>query len=203
MLRKPVKTLLGMTVGLLALPVIAACDTPTAQTPTQTPTATAPGVDQPPAVTPAEGTATDTTATRTIAEITSFDNSFSILNTAIEAAGLEDTLSGDGPYTVFAPTNEAFEAIPAATRERLLDPENRDALVQVLSYHVVPQDLPANQIEAGEVETISGQSLNVEVDSGAQSVNVNNARVIQPDVEASNGVIHVVDQVILPPGFTL
>ncbi|MBD0267248.1 MAG: fasciclin domain-containing protein [Cyanobacteria bacterium Co-bin8] len=192
-----------MTIGLLALPVIAACDTPTAETPTQTPTATAPEVEQPPAVTPAEGTGTSDTASRTIAEITSFDNSFSTLNTAIEAAGLEDTLNGDGPYTVFAPTNEAFEAIPAATRERLLAPENQDALAQVLSYHVLAQDLPASQIQAGEVETISGQSLNVEVDSGTQAVNVNNARVVQPDVQASNGVIHVVDQVILPPGFTL
>jgi uncharacterized surface protein with fasciclin (FAS1) repeats len=203
-LRKPIKTLLGITVGLLALPVIAACDTPTAQTPTtETPTATAPGVDQPPAVTPTEGTATNDTANRTIAEITAFDNNFSILNQAIEAAGLEDTLAGDGPYTVFAPTDAAFEAIPAATRERLLAPENQDALVQVLSYHVVADELPASQIEAGEVDTISGQTLNVEVDQAGQEVNVNNARVIQPDVQASNGVIHVVDQVILPPGFAL
>lgn len=133
----------------------------------------------------------------TIVDVAASDESFSILVQAVKAAGLAETLSAEGPYTVFAPTNEAFEALPPGTLDQLLQPENQQTLAQILSYHVVPQDVPSSAISTGEVNTVAGSPLEVTVDGA--SVMVNNASVIQADIEASNGVIHAVDQVILPP----
>jgi len=123
---------------------------------------------------------------------------FQTLVTAIEAAELGDTLSGDGPFTVFAPTDAAFQALPPGTLDELLMPENRERLRSVLTYHVVAEELRAEDLlgEETTVETVEGSELTV--DATGAMVMVNEANVIQPDIEASNGVIHSIDAVLLP-----
>lgn len=123
---------------------------------------------------------------------------FETLAQAIQAAGLEDALAAEGPYTVFAPTNEAFAALPPETLQQLLQPENQEILAQLLSYHVIPGTITSSQIESGEVETLAGEVVAIELSKDG-TVMVNNATVTQADIPASNGVIHGVDQVILPP----
>jgi uncharacterized surface protein with fasciclin (FAS1) repeats len=111
---------------------------------------------------------------------------------------LSITLKGDGPFTVFAPTDEAFAALPEGTVENLLLPENKDALISVLTYHVVPAKVKAADVTSGEVPTVNGETATVMVsDSG---VTIEGANVVKTDVMASNGVIHVIDAVILPTG---
>ena len=123
---------------------------------------------------------------------------FETLVAAVKAAGLVETLKGDGPFTVFAPTDEAFAKLPAGTVEDLLKPENKDQLVAVLTYHVVPGkvmsgDLVNKQMKAG---TVQGSKLSINSLNGG--VSVDNAKVITADIETSNGVIHVIDTVVLP-----
>jgi uncharacterized surface protein with fasciclin (FAS1) repeats len=119
---------------------------------------------------------------------------FNTLVKAVQAAGLVDTLKGEGPFTVFAPTDEAFAKLPAGTVEALL--QDKQKLAQILTYHVVPGKVTASQVKPGAVKTVQGQSLSVRAEGGG--VMVDNARVIQADVMASNGVIHVIDTVVLP-----
>jgi len=119
---------------------------------------------------------------------------FKTLVQAVQAAGLVDTLKGEGPFTVFAPTDAAFAKLPAGTIESLLN--DKQKLAQVLTYHVVPGKVTAAQVKPGDVKTVQGQSLRVRADGGA--VTVNNARVTKTDIMASNGVIHVIDTVVLP-----
>jgi uncharacterized surface protein with fasciclin (FAS1) repeats len=130
----------------------------------------------------------------TIVDIAAGDDSFSTLVQAVQAAGLVETLSGEGPFTVFAPTNAAFEQLPDGALEFLLQPENQEILQQVLTYHVVAGSVTSDQISTGKVEAIGG-GLAVLVGNG--SVIVNNASVTTADIEASNGVIHVVNRVLL------
>lgn len=124
--------------------------------------------------------------------------SFETLLAAAEAAGLVDTLKGEGPFTVFAPTDDAFAALPAGTVEDLLKPENKDQLVDILTFHVVPGKVMSSDIAGKELaaETVHGGELDVNATDG---VIVNGANVVQADIESSNGVIHVIDSVILPP----
>ena len=122
--------------------------------------------------------------------------SFETLVAAVQAAGLVETLKGDGPFTVFAPTDEAFAALPEGTVEDLLKPENKDQLTAILTYHVVPgkvmsTDLSNNMMAA----TVNGADVTIMTEDG---VTVNDASVVSADIVASNGVIHVIDQVILP-----
>jgi uncharacterized surface protein with fasciclin (FAS1) repeats len=119
---------------------------------------------------------------------------FDTLVKAVKAAGLVDTLKGEGPFTVFAPTDAAFAKLPAGTVESLL--ADKEKLAQVLSYHVVPGKVLSTDITTGAVPTVQGQSLNVVSQRG--SVKVNEAQVVKADVLASNGVIHVIDTVVLP-----
>jgi len=119
---------------------------------------------------------------------------FNTLVKAVQAAGLVDTLKGKGPFTVFAPTDEAFAKLPAGTVEALL--QDKEKLAKVLTYHVVPGKVTASQVKPGDVKTVQGQALKVRTDGG--KVMVDNARVIKADVMASNGVIHVIDTVVLP-----
>ncbi len=123
--------------------------------------------------------------------------SFTTLVAAVQAAGLVDTLKGNGPFTVFAPTDEAFAALPEGTVESLLLPENKDKLVEILTYHVVPAKVMSGDIagKRAKVLTVQGDRLSVNAKNG---VRVNGADVVQADIETSNGVIHVVDEVILP-----
>ncbi|MBF2015395.1 MAG: fasciclin domain-containing protein [Rivularia sp. T60_A2020_040] len=191
--------------GILLLPIFAAC-TPndTAQDTTITPL---PGTDvnapdlastpTTPPVTPGATVDDD------IADVVEDNPSLKTLANLIDEADLEDTLDDDGPYTLFAPSDQAFAAIPEATRQRLLQPENRETLRQVLTYHVVQANLRANQLQSGEVQTLANNPVNVQVDQTSNQVRVNQATVTQPDVQASNGVIHIIDQVILPPNLNL
>ena len=128
-----------------------------------------------------------------IVEVASGAGSFNTLVTAVKAAGLVDTLSGKGPFTVFAPTDEAFAAIPKDQLEALL--ADKEALQKVLTYHVVSGKVMAADVKAGEVPTVQGQSIKVSTDGG---VKVDAANVVKTDISASNGVIHVIDAVILP-----
>ena len=124
--------------------------------------------------------------------------SFTTLLAAVQAAGLEETLRGEGPFTVFAPTDEAFAALPEGTVESLLLEENRDQLVAVLTYHVLPGKVMSGDIAGQElsVATVEGSEVSVNATDG---VMVNGANVVTADIETSNGVIHVIDAVILPP----
>ena len=124
--------------------------------------------------------------------------SFNTLAAALEAAGLVDTLKGEGPFTVFAPTDAAFAKLPDGTLEALLLPENKDQLIAILTYHVVPgKVISTDVVKLSSAETVNGASISiVTAETGVQ---VNQASVVAVDVMASNGVIHVIDEVILPP----
>jgi uncharacterized surface protein with fasciclin (FAS1) repeats len=123
---------------------------------------------------------------------------FKTLASAIQAAGLVDTLKGDGPFTVFAPTDEAFAKLPAGTVENLLKPENKDQLVAILTYHVVPGKVEAAEVVTmDEAKTVNGEMVDIKVKG--DTAMVNDAKVTKTDIAASNGVIHVIDTVIMPP----
>jgi uncharacterized surface protein with fasciclin (FAS1) repeats len=123
---------------------------------------------------------------------------FKTLAAALSAAGLVNTLKGPGPYTVFAPTDEAFAKLPAGTVEALLKPENKAKLTAILTYHVVPGTVTAKQVtQLREAKTVNGAAVKVSAAGG--KVMINDASVVKADVGASNGVIHVIDRVILPP----
>lgn len=133
-----------------------------------------------------------------IVELASDTDALSTLVAAIDAAGLVETLQGDGPFTVFAPTNEAFDALPDGTLESLLLEENRDMLVEILTYHVVPGKVMSTDLSDGmSAETVQGSTVSVSI--GDYGVSINDASVVEADVEATNGVVHVIDSVILPP----
>ena len=185
------KRTLGRVVALASAAVLVGCsgagaedagmdETVTAETPV---TAEAPA--------PAQSASGD------IVEVATSAGSFSTLLTEVQAAGLVETLKGAGPYTVFAPTDEAFAKLPAGTVEALL--ADRERLAAVLTYHVIPgRVMAAEVIQAGSVrpETVQGQALDIRVMDG--TVHVDEATVTTPDVLASNGVIHVIDTVVLP-----
>ena len=124
--------------------------------------------------------------------------SFSTLVTAVKAAGLVEALKGEGPFTVFAPTDAAFAKLPAGTVEDLLKPENKAQLAAILTYHVVPGKVMQADIQSkiSDVKTLQGQTISVDAMTG--TVTVGAAKLVASDVEASNGVIHVIDTVILP-----
>ncbi|WP_017655713.1 fasciclin domain-containing protein [Fortiea contorta] len=143
------------------------------------------------------------TATGTdIVSLAASSNSFSTLTSLLRSAGLADTLQQGGPYTVFAPTNEAFAALPPGTLQQLQLPENRETLVKILRYHVLPGQVTASQLTSGQVRTIEDTPVNIRVDQAGNQIAVNDARVIQANVQASNGVIHAINQVLIPPNLT-
>ena len=132
-----------------------------------------------------------------IVDVAAENGSFNTLVAAVKAAGLVDTLKGDGPFTVFAPTDDAFAKLPAGTVAMLLKPENKDKLVSILTYHVVSgKVMSTDVVKLDSAATIQGDMLMVKVKYG--NVMINNAKVIMADVKASNGVIHVIDTVLMP-----
>lgn len=134
---------------------------------------------------------------KTIVDIAAGNEDFSTLVAAVKAAGLVETLAGEGPFTVFAPTNDAFAKLPEGTVEDLLKPENKEKLVAVLTYHVVAGKVMAADVAPGEVATVQGSKATITAaEDGA--VMIDKATVVKTDIEASNGVIHVIDSVILP-----
>jgi uncharacterized surface protein with fasciclin (FAS1) repeats len=149
-----------------------------------------PGMSPPPAAEQPTGN---------IVELASANPELSTLVTAVKAAGLVETLSGNNRLTVFAPSNRAFSALPPATLQRLLRPANRAKLRKLLTYHVVAGEKPAQSLRSGRLISVQGGAINVRVTRG--KVKVNNANVVAADVRASNGIVHVIDRVILPPGF--
>ncbi len=173
-----------------AVLVISACAPAATPEPTQPPMPTA---------TPVLPTATP--APKTIVDIAVADGRFSTLVAAVQAAGLVETLSGEGPFTVFAPTDDAFAKLPKETLDNLLKPENKDQLVKILTYHVVPgKVLASDVVKLSEAQTVAGEPITIKVEG--DKVFINDAQVILTDIEASNGVIHVIDTVILPPSMT-
>ena len=139
-------------------------------------------------------------ADKDIVDTAAGNDSFKTLVAAVKAAGLVDTLKGDGPFTVLAPTDEAFKKLPKGTVESLLKPENKDKLVAILKYHVIPSKAMAADVvklDGKTVKTVEGSTVSIKVEDG--SVYVNKAKVTKTDISCSNGVIHVIDTVILPP----
>jgi uncharacterized surface protein with fasciclin (FAS1) repeats len=133
-----------------------------------------------------------------IVDLAVSQETLSTLVAAVKAGGLVETLKGTGPFTVFAPTNEAFNALPAGTLESLLKPENKQQLVDILTYHVVSGKVMSTDLKDGmKAKTVQGSEVKIGVSK--EGVTVNEAKVIKADVGASNGVVHVIDKVILPP----
>ena len=133
-----------------------------------------------------------------IVALASSQDNLSTLVTAVQEAGLVETLQGAGPFTVFAPTDDAFAALPEGTLENLLKPENKQQLVDILTYHVVPGEVMSSDLSDGmSPETVEGSQVEISIDG--ENVMVNGASVVAANVDASNGVVHVIDQVILPP----
>ncbi|MDM9382297.1 fasciclin domain-containing protein [Chlorogloeopsis sp. ULAP01] len=195
------KTLLSIF-GVGSLFALSACSQPTADN-TTTPSISSPIAGASPAnTTPIKETPAGTTANQTFAELAqspASQGSFKTLTKAVAAAGLTEQLSAKGPYTVFAPTDAAFNALPKGTVENLLKPENKQQLVRLLTYHVVPGQVTSSQFTSGDVKTVEGSPVKVKVNSTNNAITVNDARVTQADILAKNGVIHIVDKVILPP----
>ncbi|MEH2269399.1 MAG: fasciclin domain-containing protein [Nostoc sp.] len=178
-------------IGIGSLVALSACAQPVRETPTATV----------PSITP---TPTATIATQNLAELAksaASQGQFKTLIQAVQAAGLTEQLAAPGPYTVFAPTDTAFSALPKATLNQLLQPANKQQLVRLLSYHVIPGGITSQQLISGEVKTLEGSPVKITVDRASNSITVNNAKVTQPDIPASNGIVHVVDRVLLPPNF--
>lgn len=170
--------------------------TPPATTPDTTSPSTPTAPDATTPTTPPEGSSS--TGTENIVALAAANGSFKTLTAALKAADLTTTLEGTGPFTVFAPTDEAFAALPQDALKELLKPENKALLAKILTYHVVPGNVASTDLKSGSVKTVEGGSITVKVDP-ATGVTVNEAKVVQPDIKASNGVIHVIDKVILPP----
>jgi uncharacterized surface protein with fasciclin (FAS1) repeats len=137
-----------------------------------------------------------TAAGKDIVAIASGDAQFKTLTKALGSAGLVTTLQGKGPFTVFAPTDAAFAALPKGTVENLLKPENKAQLTKILTYHVVPGAVLSTSLKSGNVKSVEGTSLNVAV--SPSKVTVGGANVVKADIKASNGVIHVIDKVLMP-----
>ena len=147
-------------------------------------------------------TTTAAPAAKTIVDIAAGNADFSTLVAAVKAAGLAETLSGPGPFTVFAPTNAAFAKLPAGTVEDLVKPENKEKLAAILTYHVVAASVKAVDVKPGPVTTVNGATFTVSLEGGKVILTDgqgNKSTVTSTDIEASNGIIHVIDTVLLPP----
>lgn len=146
-------------------------------------------------------TTTAAPAGETIVDIAAGNEDFSTLVSAVQAADLAETLSGTGPFTVFAPTNEAFEKLPAGTVDSLLEPAAKQQLADILTYHVVAGEVMAADVKPGKVETVNGAEFTVAVADGKVTITDaagNTANVVQTDITGDNGVIHVIDAVLMP-----
>jgi uncharacterized surface protein with fasciclin (FAS1) repeats len=147
----------------------------------------------------AGGNAGNTQTGTDIVSLAASSNSFTTLTSLLKTAGLVNTLQQPGPYTVFAPTDAAFAALPPATLQQLQQPENRETLIKILTYHVLPGQLTTSQLTNGPIKTIEDSPVNIKVDQATNQITVNDARVLQANVQASNGVIYAINQVLIPP----
>jgi len=175
-------------VGALAVLTLAACGSSSTTAASSAPAAaTSSAASSPAASSPA--------AAGTIVDVAAANADFTTLVAAVKAAGLAETLSGPGPFTVFAPTNEAFAALPAGLLDKLLKPENKAVLAKILTYHVLASKVMAADVKDGKVATVEGGTITIDTMNG---VKVNDAKVVTTDIAASNGVIHVIDKVLVP-----
>lgn len=149
--------------------------------------------------TPSESTTpgTSTTKAKTIVELATASKQFKTLVAAVKAAELAETLSGEGPFTLFAPNDEAFNKLPKGTLKKLLKPENKEALQKILKYHLLSSEVMAADVKSGSVATVEGKTVKISV-TGTK-VKVNTANVLKTDIKASNGVVHTIDTVLMPP----
>jgi uncharacterized surface protein with fasciclin (FAS1) repeats len=194
---KKFAALAGAASAFVMLPVLAE-KMPTSGMQTQPPSMqTQPQAETKPMTPSASPGMNSTTTSGSVVEVAASNGSFKTLTAALKAAGLDKALASGGSYTVFAPTDEAFAALPKGTVEELLKPENKDTLVKLLTYHVIQGEKASTSLQSGDTETLSGAPVKVNVSSGG--VMVNDANVVQADIKANNGVIHVIDKVILPP----
>lgn len=171
-----------------------------AATPPETSPAPMPDATTPvPSTSSPETTPGASTGSENLVALAAANGSFKTLTAALKAADLTATLEGTGPFTIFAPNDQAFAALPQEALQELLKPENKALLVKILTYHVVPGKVTSTDLKSGAVKSVEGGSINVKIDA-ATGVSLNDeAKVVQPDIQASNGVIHVIDKVILPP----
>jgi uncharacterized surface protein with fasciclin (FAS1) repeats len=186
-----------------SLVALSACGQPSVDNTTAPQTAATPA-NVPTAAPPIAQTPTTPTASKNLAQLAqsaSTQGSFTTLSRAVQAADLTKQMAEQGPYTVFAPTDAAFAALPKGTVDNLLKPENKQQLVKLLGYHAIPGQVTSSQLTSGQVKTVEGSPVTLKVNSTTSTVTVNGAKVIQADIPASNGVVHVVDKVILPPNF--
>ncbi|MBD2437519.1 fasciclin domain-containing protein [Nostoc sp. FACHB-110] len=163
--------------------------------PTPPPLPSTPPSIETPAKPPTSGTSSN--SNKTVIALAESNSSFTILTQALKAAGLTETLQGAGPFTIFAPTDAAFEKLPKEALRDLLKPENKEVLIKILTYHVVPGKVLSSDLKSGEVKSLQGDPISVKID--ANGVAVNDGKVTQADIQGSNGVIHAIDNVILPP----
>lgn len=188
--QKTIGTTRIMAIGT-ALFLMAACGGDTESTPAQDNRAEATSPSMP----------AEDAGAMTITEIVAEESDFSTLLEAVEAADLTETLSGEGPFTVFAPTDEAFAALPRGTLDSLLKPMNQEQLAGILTYHVLPAEVKAADVTEGDVATANGEPFTISVDGGMVTITDaagNEATVTKTDIAASNGVVHVIDTVLLP-----
>jgi uncharacterized surface protein with fasciclin (FAS1) repeats len=164
----------------------------------QSPTSESPSSESPTPTSPS-----DTQVSQNLLQVTASNGSFSYLAQLVQAAGLADTLSKQGPYTLFAPTNNAFAALPRGTLKKLIQPQNQEVLAKILTYHLVVGEITTSQAKSGQLPTVEGDSLTVKVDNAGKQIMVNKAKVVQANIQASNGVIHTINKVLLPPGVKL
>jgi uncharacterized surface protein with fasciclin (FAS1) repeats len=157
-----------------------------------------PEIDKIPSTKPTTPSSEGNSKEKSIVATAEANGSFKTLTKALKAAGLTETLEGTGPFTVFAPTDAAFAKLPKDALRDLLKPENKEVLIKILTYHVVSGKVLSTELKSGEVKSSEGGAINVKVDP-ATGVTVNDAKVVQADIKATNGVIHVIDSVILPP----
>lgn len=186
-----------------SLVALSACGQPSVDNTTAPQTAATPA-NLPTAAPPIAQTPTTPTASKNLAQLAqsaSTQGSFTTLSRAVQAADLTKQMAEQGPYTVFAPTDAAFAALPKGTVDNLLKPENKQQLVKLLGYHAIPGQVTSSQLTSGQVKTVEGSPVTLKVNTNTSTVTVNGAKVIQADIPASNGVVHVVDKVILPPNF--
>lgn len=148
------------------------------------------------------GTIGGTQAANNVFSVTASNNSFTTFTSLLKTSGLAGILETPGSFTIFAPTDQAFAALSPETLRQLQLPENRETLIRILRYHVVLKQLTANELSSGEIKTLGDNPVNVQVNTGANQISVNNAQVVQPNIQASNGVIHAINTVLIPPNLT-
>ncbi|MDZ8186599.1 MAG: fasciclin domain-containing protein [Nostoc sp. ChiSLP02] len=197
-------------ISISSLVSLSACAEPVTQTPTatvpsisQTPLTTVPPIVGVPTIIPSPVTQTPP-PTQNLAELAktaAAQGQFQTLIKVVGIAGVNEQLTAPGPYTIFAPTDAAFSALPQVTLDKLLQPANKQQLVRLLAYHVIPGQINSQELTSGELKTVEGTPVKITVDRNTKTISVNNAKVTQPDIPATNGIVHVVDRVLLPPNF--